>query len=728
MRSYDNPTAGNIDVDAFRVKKDWFEGTQDRAVPPPANNESTYSHQYYNSTWWTSAGADDCEDRETIADDTQTISSNNTWYSWDVTDSVKYMFDTNQYDGWMLKAQSEGTAKYWRFFSSEHATASYRPYLEITYDSMPPSGVIYKGTVTAEDTGTSVTTGNIAGGTDMLFVVAVGNLWNGNVNSVTASGGGLTFTEQKEQCSPNNREGISVWTAYGSKTNFTVTATTGAWSDEIIAAVSWYSGVDPTTPIEDPTGWNSDGQDDTTCDGLSTSTPELTTNSTVANGVHYVAMAVEERDVISYDSSYEQRVDQRYPCSGVEYTRLWVGDYRKAATGSDTWTGTLGSAGSWATAGFVIRPEIPITATKLVFTVEPSNTAAESTFLPAIKVEAQDDLGVTDTNYTANISIAILNNPPGDGILSGTTTVAAVNGVATFSDLSIDKVGVGYTLQATSGSLTAATSVSFNITAIKLVFTAQPTGTPAEATISTITVAAQDNHGNTDTTFTGDISMAIGTNPPGDGILSGTTPVAAVSGVSTFSNLSIDKVGVGYTLQATATGLTAATSTSFNITAIKLVFTAQPSNTRAGATITPAIEVAAQDNYGNTDTTYTGNISMAIGTIPPGDGILSGTTPVAAISGVATFSDLSIDKAGAGYTLQATATGLTSGTSISFNITSATKLVLTVQPTNTKAEATIAAITVEAQDDLGTTDTIYDEDISIAILNNPPTDGILSGT
>jgi hypothetical protein len=291
-------------------------------------------------------------------------------------------------------------------------------------------------------------------------------------------------------------------------------------------------------------------------------------------------------------------------------------------------------------------------ATKLVFTVEPSNTQAEDTFVPAIKVEAQDDLGVTDTNYTGDISISILNNPPGDGALSGTTTVAAVSGVATFSDLSIDKVGVGYTLQATSGSLTAATSTSFNITAIKLVFTVQPTNTASDATITpAIEVAAQDNYGNTDTTYTADISIIILNNPLGTGALSGTATVAAVSGVATFSDLSIDKAGVGYTLRANSGSLTQVTSASFNITASKLVFTVQPSNTRAGATITPAIEVAAQDNYGNTDTSYTGNISMAI-LNNPGSGTLSGTTPVAAVSGVATFSDLSIDNAGAGYLVQ----------------------------------------------------------------------------
>src|SRR5207237_168180 len=52
---------------------------------------------------------------------------------------------------------------------------------------------------------------------------------------------------------------------------------------------------------------------------------------------------------------------------------------------------------------------------------------------------------------------------------------------------------------------------------------------------------------------------------PGSGILSGTTPVNAVSGTATFSNLSIDKGGVSYTVQAASTGLTSATSAQFTI-------------------------------------------------------------------------------------------------------------------------------------------------------------------
>src|SRR5436853_13587 len=101
--------------------------------------------------------------------------------------------------------------------------------------------------------------------------------------------------------------------------------------------------------------------------------------------------------------------------------------------------------------------------------------------------------------------------------------------------------------------------------------------------------------------------------------------------------------------------------------AAKLVFTVQPSNAVAGGVITPPVQVAIQDAQGNTVTTATTSITVAIGT-NPASGTLAGTTTVAAVSGVATFSNLSIDKAGTGYTLTASATGLTSATSSAFNI------------------------------------------------------------
>src|SRR2546425_7267756 len=86
--------------------------------------------------------------------------------------------------------------------------------------------------------------------------------------------------------------------------------------------------------------------------------------------------------------------------------------------------------------------------------------------------------------------------------------------------------------------------------------------------------------------------------------------------------------------------------------------TVQPVTTIAGAPIAPAVRVAAQDPQGNTVTSFTGDVVMTFGTNTHG-GALAGTKTVPAVAGVATFADLSVDKAGAGYTLQATAGALT---------------------------------------------------------------------
>src|SRR5207245_1268371 len=175
-----------------------------------------------------------------------------------------------------------------------------------------------------------------------------------------------------------------------------------------------------------------------------------------------------------------------------------------------------------------------------------------------------------------------------------------------------------------------------------------------------VQVTAQDGLGNTVTTFTGTVTVAIGNNP-GGGTLSGTATVAAVGGVATLANLSINKVGTGYTLTAAATGLATGSSTGFNVTpglATQVVFTAQPSNTVAGATITPAVQVTARDAQGNTATGFLGTVTVAIGA-NPGGGTLAGTAAVAAVAGVATFATLSINRTGTGYTLTASASGLT---------------------------------------------------------------------
>jgi len=316
--------------------------------------------------------------------------------------------------------------------------------------------------------------------------------------------------------------------------------------------------------------------------------------------------------------------------------------------------------------GGTTEPRVPA---RLAFTVQPANSVLGKTAMPAVKVAVQDATGTTVTTATNDITLAFGANP-GGGVLAGTVTVAAVGGVATFTDLSIDNTGVGYTLSATSLNLTGATSIPFSVVSglpAKLAFTLQP-GPAIPGVPIAVAVTVQDQFGNRVPSANNAITITIGNNP-GGGVLFGVTSVAAVNGVATF-NLSITNAGIGYTLTATSPGLTPATSSPFTLQvgpATKLAFTVDPATSPPGATIAPAVTVAIQDVGGNVVTTATTSITVAIGA-NPGNGTLSGTTTVAAVNGVATFSNLSINNVGTVYTLTAAAANLTGVTSAPFSI------------------------------------------------------------
>jgi len=309
---------------------------------------------------------------------------------------------------------------------------------------------------------------------------------------------------------------------------------------------------------------------------------------------------------------------------------------------------------------------------KVAFTVQPSNATAGVAIDPVVTVAIQDASGDLVPSATNVVTVTIGTNP-GSGTLAGTASVTAVNGVATFSNLRIDRAGTGYTLTASADGLTGATSTAFAITAgsaTKLVFISQPTDAIAGVAISpAIGVAIEDASGNTVTSAMDVVTLAVGTNP-GGGTLTGTTGIAAVNGVATFSNLYLDKAGPGYTLTATATGLTSATSAAFAIAAApaaRLGFTVQPSDAMGGAAITPPVQVTALDPFGNVATAFQESVTVALGGNPT-PGTLSGTTTVRAVGGIATFGDLSIAQVSAGYTLTASAGGLTGLSSTAFAI------------------------------------------------------------
>jgi Big-like domain-containing protein len=216
-------------------------------------------------------------------------------------------------------------------------------------------------------------------------------------------------------------------------------------------------------------------------------------------------------------------------------------------------------------------------------------------------------------------------------------------------------------------------SVPFTATAeageaTKLGFTQAPVTTSAGSPMPTVRVAIQDASGNTVTSATGQVTLAIGANP-GAGTLSGTTTVSAVNGVAVFSTLSIDKAGTGYTLGAVSTGLNDATSPPFDIlagTANHLEFLTGPTDRVVGEKFSPSLQVQVQDAGGNPVPTAINPITLTSSVT----GTLSGTATVTPVLGTATFSNLAINKAG-NYTLTALSSGISSQTSVAFDVAKA---------------------------------------------------------
>lgn len=100
----------------------------------------------------------------------------------------------------------------------------------------------------------------------------------------------------------------------------------------------------------------------------------------------------------------------------------------------------------------------PAADNKLVITQAPMNPSPVREDL-GLQVEVRDQFG-NRTLSTASITVTISQ---GSGTLSGLTTVAAVAGNATFTDLQFDQTGLGYKLKFTSGSLTFAETLSFDV-------------------------------------------------------------------------------------------------------------------------------------------------------------------------------------------------------------------------------------------------------------------------
>ncbi len=313
-------------------------------------------------------------------------------------------------------------------------------------------------------------------------------------------------------------------------------------------------------------------------------------------------------------------------------------------------------------AGALVTLELSLVApevNRLVFVTHPSNAVVATALAPPVQVAVEDPRGNRLTSSSARITLSLVGPA---GALGGTATVAASNGLATFSDLSVDRVGQGFQLLATSAGLLEATSDPFNIAAAaarpaSLAFATQPVDTVAgQVIVPAIQVTVLDAAGTVVPTATNPITVSLS-----GGVLSGTVSVSAVNGVATFSTLSGSPAAPGLTLAASSPGLTGATSASFNLLApfgppAQLAFVTQPVNSQARETM-PNVQVEVIDAAGVRVTSATNPITLILST-NPGPATLTGSPTVNAVNGLASFADLKLSKSGTGYVLEASSPGL----------------------------------------------------------------------
>jgi adhesin/invasin len=249
-----------------------------------------------------------------------------------------------------------------------------------------------------------------------------------------------------------------------------------------------------------------------------------------------------------------------------------------------------------------------------------------------------NNLGTPGSTNTSGVATATFSATG----LGQHTITARINGVA-ITDNSVVTVTSG----PVSGAQSSVSSSPNQITA---------GGGPA-----TITITARDAGGNPVSAASVQLAASGGGNT-----LSSPAPTNA-SGVTTATYTSTQSGA--HVITATINGTAITDNTTVTVEAgpaSSLTFTVQPSSTPVNESISPAVVVSVEDQFGNPTS---GTVVMSLNPPVFATGTLHGTLSVAATGGSATFSDLSVDAAALlPYSLVATLGGITE-TSAGFLVT-----------------------------------------------------------
>jgi hypothetical protein len=374
-----------------------------------------------------------------------------------------------------------------------------------------------------------------------------------------------------------------------------------------------------------------------------------------------------------------------------------------------------GSSGNTVQVGVANRGS----ATTVQPTFSTSNLAVNQTHFVVVKYDFASGAASLWVNPTTNFGATTeaggaLTNTVGTTSISQAASICIRQGTNT-GNIEIDEIRVGQTWASVTPAPPPAT---------QLFFASVPSAGTATVPLSPpIVVQARRADNSVATNFTGTITLSRATGP---GTIGGTVSRAAVNGVATFDSVTLSQAGT-YTLTASATGLSSATSGNITILAraSQLAFVNLPT-TGTVRQFLPAFRVQARRPDNTVDTSFRGVIT--IGRLPsvslPDDEAellnmqtLSGVLSKAAVRGEATFDSVRVDVVGQ-VTLTATATGLPTATSAAITIAAppATRLRFVNAPTSARQNIVIPTFFVDAVRADTTRDSAFVGNITVSLV------------
>ena len=337
-----------------------------------------------------------------------------------------------------------------------------------------------------------------------------------------------------------------------------------------------------------------------------------------------------------------------------------------------------------------------------------------------------DDFGNPVSGVTVTWVVAV-----GGGSMSAPTSVTDASGRASST----------FTLPTGSGGLSTVEASVAGLSGSPVIFTANTEPGPAAimefgdqpalsvaagASLGTVLITTRDALTNL-APYVGDITLTLTGGDPA-AALSGTTQMTVVNSTVTFTDLSVDSVGTGYQLVATAPGLANAFSATFDVVggapATLGLVSGDAQTAPAGAPLAAPIVVRVADSQDNAlagvpviwtviqpspldtilvDTLLTSG-DGTIGLAPTMPSVAGSAQVVASVAGLPDVTVLATVVHAEPFTL-----------------------VMVNQPSNTTAGATAPAHSVLARDAFGNVATTFNTNVNV-VVDSGPAGGTIGGT